>query len=281
MIDLGLGNKVVLITGANHGIGAAAAQAFAQQGARVFITYLRLSPEEYGVSEKEALAAGEAGMRHYHALQMKSADEVVARVRADGGAAEAWEVDLTGSDAIPRLFDRVEHAFGPVDIVVNNAAYSASHPDIDRDTIFTITAETIDKSFAVNTRTTVLMIAEYVHRYQERQAQWGRIVNISTDAAQTFAGQIAYGASKAAIEAFTRSIAIEVGPLGITVNTVAPGPVQTGYISAEMEEREVAKIPLQRIGQPQDIADVIVFLASQQAGWMTGNVVKVSGGHEI
>jgi 3-oxoacyl-[acyl-carrier protein] reductase len=104
---------------------------------------------------------------------------------------------------------------------------------------------------------------------------------LSTDAAQTFAGQIAYGASKAAIEAFTRSVAIEVGPLGITVNTVAPGPVQTGWMTTEREEEERQLIPLKRVGQPEDIADVIVFLASDQTRWLTGQVIKVSGGHEI
>ena len=126
-----------------------------------------------------------------------------------------------------------------------------------------------------------MLIAEYVRRYQRRNSNWGRIINLSTDAAQVFAGQIAYGASKAAIEAFTRSIAIEVGPLGITVNTVAPGPVQTGYIPATSEAQLVPTIPLRRIGQPEDIADVIVFLASEQARWLTGQVIKVSGGHAL
>ena len=104
-----------------------------------------------------------------------------------------------------------------------------------------------------------MLIAEFVRRYQQQKKRWGRIINISTDAAQTFAGQITYGASKAATEAFTRSIAIEVGPLGITVNTVSPGPVQTGWINNEVEEQEKQAIPLRRIGQPEDIADVIYF----------------------
>ena len=104
---------------------------------------------------------------------------------------------------------------------------------------------------------------------------------MSTDSAQTFSGQINYGASKAAIEAFTRSVAIEVGPLGIRVNTVAPGPTQTGYISAEFEEEIKESIPLKRIGKPEDIADVVLFLASDQARWVTGQVIKVSGGHAL
>jgi len=104
---------------------------------------------------------------------------------------------------------------------------------------------------------------------------------MSTDAAQAFSGQISYGASKAAIEALTRSIAIEVGSLGITVNAVAPGPVQSGYISAEFEERLTKAIPMGRIGVPQDIAETIAFLASERAQWITGQVIKVSGGHAL
>ncbi len=120
-----------------------------------------------------------------------------------------------------------------------------------------------------------------MRRYEKRGGKWGRIVNLSTDAAQTFAGQIAYGASKAATEAFTRSVAIEVGPLGITVNAVAPGPVQTGWMTPDVEETERQSIPLGRVGQPEDIADVIVFLASDQSRWLTGQVIRVSGGHDL
>jgi 3-oxoacyl-[acyl-carrier protein] reductase len=104
---------------------------------------------------------------------------------------------------------------------------------------------------------------------------------MSTDSAQTFSGEINYGASKAAIEAFTRSVAIEVGPLGIRVNTISPGPTQTGYISAEAEKELNERIPLKRIGTPEDIADVALFLASDQAQWVTGQVIKVSGGHAL
>jgi 3-oxoacyl-[acyl-carrier protein] reductase len=125
------------------------------------------------------------------------------------------------------------------------------------------------------------MMAEFVRRYEKRDGDWGRIINVSTDAAQTFAGQISYGASKAATEAFTRSVAIEVGPLGITVNTVAPGPVQTGWMTPDREEAERQAIPLRRVGRPEDIADAIVFLASDQARWLTGQVIKVSGGHAL
>ncbi|RIK36610.1 MAG: hypothetical protein DCC55_26830 [Chloroflexi bacterium] len=278
MIDPGLAGKIVLITGANNpmGIGAATAMAFAQQDARVFLAYRRIAPEQYGISGAEAAQATEPGFALYHARRAQPADEVVQMIRTAGGQAAAWETDLADPATISPLFDAVEAAFGPVDVLVNNAAHYE-----DPDTIFTTTAGSIDRTFAVNVRATALLIAEYVRRYQQRGGRWGRIINLSTDAAQLFPSQITYGASKATIEAFTRSIAHEIGPLGITVNTVAPGPVQTGYISPEAEARELTNIPLGRLGQPDDIADAILFLASEQARWMTGNVLKVSGGHAL
>ena len=277
MIDTGLENRVVLLTGGNHGIGAATARAFAAQGARVFITYLRLSPQDFGIDPEEARRASEPGLPLYHATQTRSADAVVEEIRKGGGMAESWEVDLADPATIPGLFDLAEQKFGPVTVLVNNAAYCETPPD----TIFGTSAESVDKHFAVNTRAAVLLMAEFVRRHKERGGRWGRVINVSTDAAQNFAGQISYGASKAATEAFTRSVATEVGPLGITVNSVAPGPVQTGYITRESEKELLPEIPLRRIGEPEDIADAIVFLASEQAPWITGQVIKVSGGHAI
>ena len=278
MINYGLKDKVVLITGANNpqGIGAETARAFARQGAKVFITYFRLSPEAYGISLQEAQKATKPGDPYYHGLRMKSADEVIQSILEDGGTAAAMETNLNDPRTVSDLFDTATSTFGPVDILINNAA--AYH---DPDNIFSFDIQYWTDTFAINVRAPLLLGSEFINRYKKNNKQWGRIINLSTDAAQTFVGQINYGASKAALEAYTRSIAIEVGSLGVTVNTIAPGPVQTGYISAELENTILPDIPLQRIGEPADIANAILFLASEQANWITGQVIKVSGGHAI
>jgi 3-oxoacyl-[acyl-carrier protein] reductase len=276
MIDTGLKDKVVLVTGGNNpfGIGAATAKGFAAEGAKVFINYLRKSPEPYGVSQDEVERATGPSYPFYLGQGGKQPDEVLQSIREKGGQVEAWEGDLSEPNTIPELFDRAETTFGRIDILVNNAGHAL--PD---DTTFTITTKIFDQTFAVNTRATVLMIAEFVRRFKARDGQDGRIINISTDSAQCFATQIAYGASKAAIEAFTRSIACEVGPCGITVNTIAPGPIQTSYLPEERVVEVKTQIPLGRIGTPKDIANAVIFLASEQASWITGRVLRVDGGH--
>ena len=113
------------------------------------------------------------------------------------------------------------------------------------------------------------------------RGEYGRVINLSTDAAQVFPGQITYGASKATLEALTRSVALEVAKYGMTVNSVAPGPTQTGWIDKELEDAVVPLIPMQELIQPDDIAETILFLASKQARMITGQVIKVSGGHAI
>jgi len=291
MIDTGLKNRVVLVTGGNHGIGAATAKAFAAQGAKVFINYLRSSPEDYGISEEEANQASKTGPALYRARQAMPADWVVQEIRDKGGQAEAWEADLADPATIPQLFDRAEETFDPVEVLVNNAAHCRtdtfipeSQLDPEKDLsvgipTLTTTAEGHDQHFAVNSRAVALMMAEFARRYVKRGARWGRIINISTDGASAFSGEISYGASKHALESYSRAAASELGPYGITVNIISPGPVQTGYIPSEEEERILHEIPLRRIGQPEDIADAIVFFASEQARWITGQLLYVGGGH--
>ncbi len=290
MIDTGLENKVVLVTGGNnpHGIGAATAKALAAQGARVFIHYFR-SPAARELNVQSS-TPGEA---FYWAQQERSADQVVQTIRERGGQAEACEADLSNPTTIPQLFDRVEAVFGPVEVLVNNAALS--EPDtfipsseltsdsraVDHFPMTTLTAESHDRHFAVNSRATALMMAEFGRRHVRRNARWGRIINISTDGAPGFSSEVSYGASKHALESYSRAAAKEYGKYGITVNVLSLGPVQTGWIPPELEQEQVREIPLGRIGQPEDVADVIVFFASEQARWVTGQLLYVGGGHSM
>ena len=286
MVETGLSGNVVLVTGANHGIGAATAKAFAAEGAAVFIQYLSL-PDEADLGGAEPSTPGEA---MYRALRARSADDVLQTIRDGGGRAEAWEADLADPATVPQLFDRVEAAFGPVDVLVNNAAHwqadSLLPPEVGTFDPFdhplpTITAESHDRHFAVNSRAVALLMAEYARRRIEAKIDWGRIVNVSTAGAPGFRGQLSYGASKSALESYSRAAAGELGAHGITVNIVSPGPIQTGYISPALEERLLPDIPLGRLGQPEDVADVIVFLASEQARWLTGQILYVGGGHRM
>lgn len=294
MIDPKLKDKIVIVTGANHGIGAATAIAFAKQEAKVFINYFRPSAEAYGcVTEEQASKANEPSRAYYYKMQIKSADEVVKAIDDFGGNCYAWEADLSDPNNIPKLFDKVEEKFEKVDILVNNAAYGKCDTFIppseyDENELFvgvfpvaSITAKSHDEHFAVNSRAVALMIKEYAQRYISRRAGWGRIINISSDGAYAHPYAISYGASKYATESYTRAAAIELGPYGITVNVISPGAVQTGWITSELEKQIEESYPLRRVGKPEDIANAIIFLASEQANWITGQVLYVGGGNRM
>lgn len=287
MIDPGLRGKVALVTGGNspRGIGAATARAFARQGAAVFVHYFRSAPAaEESPTPSEDL---------YHALQQHTADALVEEIRAAGGRAAAWEADLADPASAALLFDRAEATLGPVDVLVNNAAYceqdtllppavvGADGRAVDGFPMRTLTAASLDRHLAVNTRAPALLMAELARRHHARGARWGRIVNVSTDGARGFPTEVSYGSSKLAFESLSRAAAHELGPYGITVNVVSLGPIQTGWIAPELEAAIVASTPLRRVGRPDDVADAIVFLASEQARWITGQVIHVGGGHTI
>ena len=270
MIDYGLKDKVVLITGANNpqGIGAATALAFALEKAKVILVYKKIERS----FDKNKVDRN--GVDRYYAANAGNADAVADKLEAINADFLILESDISDEKAVKNIYSAAIEKFGKVDILVNNAADC----DCDGfDTIEKITPQIIDDTFAVNVRGTILMTGEFVNR----RGDYGRIINLSTDSARIFPSQITYGASKATLEALTRSIAIEVAKYGITVNCVAPGPTQTGWIDETLEEAVIPIIPLGKLIQPEDIAGTILFLSSGSAQMITGQVIKVSGGHAL
>ena len=270
MVNYGLENRVAIITGANNpwGIGAASALAFAREGAKVVLVYKKVDrPFDPTKTDRN-------GVDRYYGANAGSADAVESKLKEMGAEYLVLESDISDEEAVRQIYATVMERFGRVDILLNNAA---TDDETGCDTIETITQSVIDDTFAVNVRGSLLMTREFI----KNRGDYGRIINISTDAAQIFAGQITYGASKATLEALTRSIALEVAPYGITVNCVAPGPTQTGWIDEEFEKIVVPLIPMGQLIQPEDIAQTILFLASHQARMITGQVIKVSGGKAL
>ncbi|MCE5258308.1 MAG: SDR family oxidoreductase [Chloroflexi bacterium] len=287
MIDPQLSGKVAFITGANHGIGAAAALALAEQGASIFVTYYRPLPRFTAEEHRAARRQGIGGAQLYEANQQQNSRSVIEHIRSLGVKALAQEADLANAAAIPHLFDVCESRLGPVDILVTNHTHCVQEtfdPALACEEGFPVrlvSADEIDRHMQINARACALLMREYVQRYLARGARWGRIINISADAAHAHTANVSYAASKHAIESYTRSAAAELGKYGITVNNIAPGPIQTGYITPEGEADIAHGTPLGRIGQPRDVADVIVYLASEQARWLTGQLLYVGGGWRI
>ena len=270
IINYGLKNRVALITGANNpqGIGATTALAFAREGAKVALVYKKV------FREFDESKTNENGTDRYYKANAGNADIVENKLKEKHADYIALESDISKEDSVKKIYSAILSRFGRIDILINNAAVDDEN---GFDTIEKITQDVIDNTFAVNVRGSILMTREFINHRKD----YGRIINISTDASQNFAGQITYGASKATLEALTRSVALEVGKYGITVNCVAPGPTQTGWIDTDLEKSVIPLIPMGKLIKPEDIAETILFLSSKQAKMITGQVIKVSGGHAV
>jgi 3-oxoacyl-[acyl-carrier protein] reductase len=268
--DLDLNGHVAIVTGANHGIGAATAKTLARSRAAVLLTYLRLEDEH---SEEDPGAYGSA--------RRASADETLLAIEELGGRAAAVEADLT-DDATPGLlFDAAEERLGPVDILINNASGWVADTFKDADTdrlersVRPLSAATWDQAFGVDARGSALMIAEFARRHRERGGTWGRIVGMSSGGPDGFPEEVSYGAAKAALENLTMSAAYELANVGITANIVHPPVTDTGWITPAVVEMVEAADDLFHIATPEDVAEVVSFLCSEAAGLITANVIRL------
>jgi 3-oxoacyl-[acyl-carrier protein] reductase len=186
----------------------------------------------------------------------------------DGLPAQGFEADLSDPEAPQRLMDAVTERLGHPTVLVNNAAHST------RDGYQALDAATIDAHHAVNVRAPMLLSVLLA-----RSGRPGRIVNlISGEFLGPMPEELAYTASKGALEAFTRQLAYEVAPLGITVNAVGPGPNDTGWIDDDLRAELLPRFPMGRVGRPEDAAALVAWLCSDEAGWVTGQVIHSEGG---
>jgi 3-oxoacyl-[acyl-carrier protein] reductase len=259
-----------IVTGANHGIGAATATALAWRGSAVLCAFLRVDdPVDPGTPQA------------YRDHRAHDAEPVVAAIREGGGRALAVEADLSDPAAPALLFDAAEEHFGPVDILVNNATgwladtFASSTTDRLGRVLRPVTAQTWTRQFTVDTMGAALMISEFARRHIARQADWGRIIGLTSGGDIGFPGEVSYGAAKAAQVNYTMSAALELAPFGVTANMVHPPVTDTGWVTDAVRAHVAASMTLVHIARPDEVAEVIAFLASDAAALITANVITL------
>lgn len=256
MKDDSLVGRVAVVTGAGRlqGIGAAICRALARRGADVFLTYWR------GYDREMPWGADEEGP-----------ETLLEELRRTGVRAGAVEIDLSLPGSPDELLHAVAERLGSPSILVNNATYST------RSGYKSLDAATLDAHYAVNLRATALLAVGFARGFEAGSG--GRIISLTSgQGLGPMVDELAYAATKGAIEALTRTLAAEVGHKGITVNAVNPGPTQTGWMSEDLENELVTRFPGGRIGVPEDAARLVAFLASDEAAWITGQVIHSEGG---
>jgi 3-oxoacyl-[acyl-carrier protein] reductase len=265
-----LSGRVAIVTGANHGIGAATARRLAELGADVLVTYLRNTNPATGDVPAE-----------YTEQRAAHADDVVAAIESFGRRGVAVEADLADQSVIPELFDRAEAELGPVDIIVNNASgwIGDTFRDVDVDDLgrdaHPISADTIDRVLAVDARASALMIGELGRRIERRKGTWGRIVGLTSGGTSGFPGEVTYGAAKAAQVNYTMSAATELAGLGVTANIVHPPVTDTGWVNDGVRQFVAGSRELTHVATPDEVAVVIAWLCTDEARLVSGTVMQL------
>ncbi|MFG1732144.1 SDR family oxidoreductase [Paenibacillus sp. 843] len=251
-------NKIAIVTGASRekGIGTAICRALAREGADIFFTHW----SKY-----------DRGMNYFMDDDADWSQHLMEEIRSYGVRCESMELDLSQSEAPSMLLDEVHEKLGSPSILVNNATHSV---DVD---FRSINADNLDAHYRVNIRGTFLLTVEFARHIEGKHG--GRIINmVSGQDKSPQPGNLAYVATKGAVSTFTKSVAIELAPLHITVNAVDPGPTDSGWMNSELKEYLLPKFPMGRIGEPKDAAKLIVFLASEESEWVTGQIIHSDGG---
>ncbi|MCM3151448.1 SDR family oxidoreductase [Priestia sp. YIM B13446] len=251
-------NKIAIVTGASRakGIGTEICRELAKEGADIFFTHW----SNYDRS-----------MTYFNEDDSNWSKHLMEEIRSLGVRCESMELDLSQPDAPRKLLDTVQTKLGSPSILVNNATHSV---DVD---FRSIDADVLDAHYNVNVRGTCLLTVEFARLIEGKHG--GRIINmVSGQDKSPEPGNLAYVATKGAVSTFTKSVAIELAPLKITVNAVDPGPTNTGWMSSELKEELRPKFPMGRLGEPRDAAKLVIFLASEEAEWITGQIIHSDGG---
>jgi len=266
-----LEGRVAIVSGANHGIGAATAAELARLGADVAVTYLAYTATDHDPNRPDA----------YRTQREQGPGSTLKAVELAGRRAHAIEADLTEADTPARVFAAAEAALGPISILVNNASgwrkdtFTTGCTDPLRRHHDALSGETALSQLLVDARGGALMIAELAASVRRHQLGWGRIVSLTSGGPMGFPGEVSYGAAKAALENYTMSASIELAGDGITANAVYPPVTDTGWITDEVRAFVEASSDHVHVADPADVAEVIGWLCTDTARLVTGNIIRL------
>jgi 3-oxoacyl-[acyl-carrier protein] reductase len=261
------GSHTAIVTGANHGIGAAVAAALAARGCAVLCTYLRADDDAPGLPAA------------YRDNRARDGAAVADRIRAGGGQALAMEANLADPATAAALFDAAEEHLGPVDILVNNASgwvadtFQPAHTDAFGRRVEAVNPGTWLQQFSVDAMAAGLLIAEFARRHIARGGTWGRIIGLTSGGDIGFPEEVSYGAAKAAQNSYTMSAAIELADHGVTANMVHPPVTDTGWVNDGVRKLVADSPTMFHVAAPEEVAEVIAYLASDAAALITANVI--------